>query len=77
MRRLQFLASGPARSFLAEPHAGASSILINELNTGRFQNALDRFEVVRHGHRPTCLKISDGTFADLRLRGELGLRKFD
>jgi hypothetical protein len=37
MRRLQFLASGPARSFLAETHAGASAIFFDELDAGLFQ----------------------------------------
>jgi hypothetical protein len=37
MRRLQFLASGPARSFVAEAHAKASAIFRDELDAGLFE----------------------------------------
>jgi len=58
-------------------NAGPSTILSDELDAGRFQCTPNRFEVVRHRNRPTCLEISHGTFADLRFGGQVSLRKLD
>ena len=62
---------------LPKTNAGSSTILRDELDAGRLQRALNRFEVVRHRNRSACLKISNGTFADLCFGGQVGLRKLD
>jgi hypothetical protein len=63
--------------WLAKSNAGSSTILRNELDAGRLQGALNRFEVIRHRNCSPCLEISNGTFADLRFGGQVGLRKLD
>jgi hypothetical protein len=62
---------------LPKSNAGSSTILLNELNAGRLQRALNRFEVVRHGNGSACLEISNGAFTDFRFGGQVGLRKLD
>ncbi|MGZ3357266.1 MAG: hypothetical protein ACXVBO_20760 [Isosphaeraceae bacterium] len=63
--------------WLPETNAGSSTIFRDELDAGRLQRALNRFEVVRYRNRSACLEISDGTFADLRFGRQVGLRKLD
>jgi hypothetical protein len=61
----------------AETDTGTPAIFCDEFNAGRLQRSLNGLEVVCHGDRSTCLKISNGTFANFRFRSQLELRKFD
>jgi hypothetical protein len=55
--------------WLPQTNAGSSTILCNELDSGRLQRALNCFEVVRYRNCSPCLEISNCTFPDLRFGG--------
>jgi hypothetical protein len=63
--------------WLSKTNAGSSTVLRDELDAGDLQRALNRLKVVRHRNRSSCLEISNGTFADPRLGGQVVLRKLD
>ena len=54
---------------LSKPDARPPTILRNELDASRLQDAPYRFEIIRDGNRSACLEISNSTLADPRFRG--------
>jgi hypothetical protein len=74
--RFMLFRSNLTRRF-PKTNSGSSTILCDELDAGRFQGALNCFEVVCYRDGSSCFEIPNGTFADLCFVGELSLRKFD
>jgi hypothetical protein len=62
---------------VSKANARSSAVLIDELDAGRFQRSLNRFEVVRHRNRSACFEISDGAFTNLCSGRQVGLGKLD
>jgi hypothetical protein len=63
--------------WLPKSNAGPSAIFRDELDPGRLQRALNRFEVVFHRNRSPCLEISNGTLPYFGFGGQVGLRKLN